>query len=88
MCNPLNTSHGLYIAPKIIHEPVYCLCIPSAESEDISKGIDPLKFCFQPTSGIYVVLKTMHMNNVTTFAFHKQERIYSTCQGDLFDNKS
>ena len=37
----------------------YWLCISSAESVDISKGLDPMKSCFQPIVGIYVVLKTL-----------------------------
>ena len=38
---------------------IYWLCISSAESVDISKGLDPMKSCFQPIVGIYVVLKTL-----------------------------
>ena len=35
------------------------LCISSAESADLSKGLDPMNSCFQPIVGIYVVLKTL-----------------------------
>ena len=38
---------------------VYWLCISSAESAYISKGVDPMKSCFQPIVGIYVGLKTL-----------------------------
>ena len=37
----------------------YWLCISTAKSADISKGLDPMKSCFQPIVGIYVVLKTL-----------------------------
>ena len=38
---------------------IYWLCISSIESADTSKGLDPMKSCFQPIVGIYVVLKIL-----------------------------
>ena len=38
---------------------VYWLCISSANIANLSKGLDPMKSCFQPIVGIYVVLKTL-----------------------------
>ena len=38
---------------------IYWLYISLAESVDISKGIDPMKSCFQPIVRIYVVLKKL-----------------------------
>ena len=38
---------------------VYWLCISWTESANISKGLDPMKSCFQPIVGIYDVLNTL-----------------------------